>query len=106
MKVLVVRVGQEPVIESIDNDYKSIQTIIGGYFEQRSLGLDLVILCNEEGELIDLPRNRRVHSPGYFNKVILGDFLICRVGSKNYKGIGSAYETIWKKRLQLGEVQQ
>lgn len=66
-----------------DFSLEELQTIVGGYIECLHLFTDgLLLICNEEGKIINLPRNERatdlVRKCGYDNDYIVGDVLICK----------------------------
>jgi len=58
LRVLVCRVGQEPIAEEIDPGLEPMQKIVGGYVECLGLEKNVDLWCNEEGRYT-LPLNRR-----------------------------------------------
>ncbi len=90
-KVIVCRVGCEPVVEVLDAGQptitlESMQAVVDGYIERvmledhqpRTDGTCTVELyCNEEGRIQGLRPNRLVISPHQGEVLIHGDFLIC-----------------------------
>lgn len=76
IRCLVVRVGQDPVVELVDG-FEGIAEIVGGLVEPVQIG-DAEFCVNEEGKLIGLPSNRRFPIP--FGDVIAGDFVVCGPG--------------------------
>jgi len=71
MKVVVVKPGQSPEVVEIANTLQALQGAVGGYIETVSLPNGLILICNEEGKLLNLPANRKL---GY--DYIAGDFLV------------------------------
>lgn len=71
VKVLVHRVGQEPVVESVEDDLQTMQKLVGGYIEQLGVNLHLCIIMNEDGQV--LPPNAEFNG-----SVICGDFFVAR----------------------------
>lgn len=67
MKVIIKEVEKNPRIEVIENDLETLKSIVGGYIEVVRLEDDILLICNEEGKLKDLPPN---FSTGY--DVIVG----------------------------------
>ena len=67
MKVIIKEVGKSPRIENINNDLETLKELVGGYIEVVRMGNDILLICNEEGKLNDLPPN---FSTGY--DVIVG----------------------------------
>ena len=59
LRVLVCRVGQEPVVEEVTPGFQSLQKIVGGYLEYICIEEGIDLWCNEEGRIMDLPLNRR-----------------------------------------------
>lgn len=61
IKVFIKRVGREPTMEVIDNELSALQGIVGGYIETCTLGNGrMVIICNEEGFIKNLPYSASV----------------------------------------------
>ena len=90
IKVLVFRVGQEPVVEEIDASLEAKQKLVGGYIEcvnigsfSRFGGKDNVDLwCNEDGKNTGLPFNLRLPvDPMFPDDIIAGDFFLASVTS-------------------------
>ncbi len=75
--VLMVEPGKEPTVVSLNNDLDSLQKAVSigapsqGLIEIFSLAPGVCILCNEEGKLIGLEGNRRIH-----NDIIAGVFYV------------------------------
>ena len=75
--VLMVEPGKEPTIVSLKKDLDSLQKAVSigapsqGLIEIFSLDPGVCILCNEEGKLIGLEGNRRIH-----NDIITGVFYV------------------------------
>lgn len=57
IKVIIKEPGKAPEIKTITNDLGTLQSIVGGYIEAVTLASDLVIICNEECKLWNLPYN-------------------------------------------------
>ena len=73
MKIVAVRVGQEPVVEDIEDSVKALQTFVGGYFENQYIGNNISLYCNEEGIRLNLARN---------GCGILGNYLFTKINPK------------------------
>lgn len=98
IQIIHVRVGQPPVVKTVQNELNEFNKLVGGHLECIDLdGFDLI--CNEEGEIRDLPLNRIIPAqapevpegieiiymddnlaePGQMGEWrIKGDFFICR----------------------------
>lgn len=74
IKVIMVRVGQDPMVEDMDNSLEAMQKAVGGYLEGAALKPGVMLMCNEEGKLKKLPTNRYVLGAD----LIVGDFFITR----------------------------
>lgn len=60
INVIVVRPDEHPYVINIDNDLKTMQSIVDGDIEEIYLDDDTVLVCNEEGKLNNLKANRCV----------------------------------------------
>ncbi|MBQ4093918.1 MAG: DUF3846 domain-containing protein [Oscillospiraceae bacterium] len=70
---MIVRPGEEPYISWLSNDLSALQGFVGGYIETVSLGQNLVMVCNEEGKLMGLPRS----GFSWQGDPIVGNFFVC-----------------------------
>lgn len=79
MKVLVVEVGQQPMVKEIEGSLRSMQEIVGGYIQAIYPWMEEVALvCNEEGKLNGLALNRPLYDDrGQLVDIIAGTFFIC-----------------------------
>lgn len=68
----IIKHPEEPVGREceIENDLKTLQRIVDGYIETVSIGNNIVIICNEEGRLRDLPYNCDVIHLGFVGTII------------------------------------
>lgn len=62
--------GKPPRSVHISNTLENLQKTVGGYIETVTLASDLVIICNEEGIINDLPYNCNVCGHMLFGTVI------------------------------------
>lgn len=66
-----------------DFQLEELSAIVGGYIECLNFTDGSLLVCNEEGKLMNLPYNERatdlVRKNGY-NDYIVGDVLICNTG--------------------------
>jgi len=77
IEVLVYRVGKPGVLETINDDLKSLQALVCGYIEAYTLTPGITLICNEEGRLRGFKPNREVKG----GASIVGDFFVCRKSS-------------------------
>lgn len=69
--VMVKEPGQPPRVEPLfENTLEAFQTAVGGYIETVTLCEDLVIICNEEGRLLDQPFNCEVAGVGFCGTIL------------------------------------
>jgi Domain of unknown function (DUF3846) len=71
--ILLVRVGQEPVVRDIPPGLEAVQKLVGGYIEHLGLTSEVGLFCNDSGMIDRLPPNAYVKG-----NVICGDFYISR----------------------------
>ena len=57
MRAVAKRPGEPGKVITIDNDLKALQEYVGGYIETFTFSSDAVVICNEEGRILDLPYN-------------------------------------------------
>ena len=74
IRVLVVEPMKEPKVEYIENTLDDMQRVVGGLIEEIDLDNNTVLVCNEEGKLMNLQANRRVG-----RDVIAGTFFIADI---------------------------
>ena len=57
LKVFIKHPGKPGYIAVIKDELKEMQELVGGYIETVMFTDNLIIVCNEEGRLIPLPKN-------------------------------------------------
>jgi hypothetical protein len=72
IKVVVCNVGEHPEVKDIPNTLEAFQGIVEGYIEVVRLSKEVLIVCNEEGKLMNLEPN--VHTP---NDILVGNLIFC-----------------------------
>lgn len=78
IKVMVKKVGENPEVVYIENDFREMQKLVGGYMERvpfwpQPISRNVDLMCNEEGKMIGLEPNFAI--PG---DVIMGDVFFSR----------------------------
>lgn len=68
--VWVKRPGEEPKHVWVSNSLKALQKNVGGYIETATFG-NLVVICNEEGRNMGLPRNCGIAGTDFVGTIIL-----------------------------------
>ena len=98
MKVVVCRVGAEPVVEEIEPGLKAMQAVVGGYIERVQLDASIDLWCNEEGRIIGLLPNRLAHA-NYGPQPIHGDFFIAKYDGDETRGLSAAELVVWLEEV-------
>ena len=62
MRILVVEPERRPEVREIDGSLKSMQEVVGGLIQSIPLfdDSDVVLVCNDEGKLLNLSANREL----------------------------------------------
>ena len=71
LKILLKKVGREPQTKFIDNTLKAKQKLVGGLIEVLDFEDDTLIICNEEGKILNLPPNTLFNTDS-----IAGDYFV------------------------------
>ena len=58
-------------VKEIKNELRELQDIVGGYIETVMLRPGLIVVCNEEGLINDMPFNCRVGQIMFFGTIIV-----------------------------------
>ena len=78
MRVLIVEPEQRPKEKEIDNSLTAMQKIVGGLIQPIHLDNSVVLVCNDEGKLMDLPPNRGLRDKnGQMYDIVFGTFFLC-----------------------------
>ena len=78
MKILYVRINEEPKVIEIENTLGAMQELVDGPIEMICpfSDPDIALICNEEGKSTCVP-NRPLKIDGRIIDVIYGDFFLC-----------------------------
>ena len=79
MRILVVEPERRPEIREIDGSLKAMQDIVSGLIQLIPLNdPDVILVCNDEGKLMNLPANRGLRDEnGQIYDIVCGTFFIC-----------------------------
>ena len=80
MRILVVEPEHRPEVREIDGSLKTMQSIAGGLIQYIPLYGDstAVLVCNDEGKLMNLPANRGLRDEsGQIYDIVCGTFFLC-----------------------------
>ena len=81
MKALVINAGSQIEIQEIDDKLETYQQIVGGYITTAPLQFCpasvAVMICNDEGLLLDLPEN--IYASCLYGGLIVGNAVVVGV---------------------------
>ena len=79
MQVVVVEPKKKPMVQDIGSDLESMQKIVGGSIQAiYPFDEPVALICNEEGNLLNLPLNRGLRDDeGNVYDIISGTFFLC-----------------------------
>ena len=106
LTVLIVEPGKPAYVKTIDHTLESLQTEVGGFIEPVYCFEDpVVILCNEEGKLKGLPRNRGLFdADGNLYDILQGTFLVIGVDESDFISLTEEqverYQALYRKPVQ------
>lgn len=98
ISVLIKEVGKVPKHVNISDSLESLQKTVGGYIETVFLARDMVVICNEEGRLRELPVNCNIRGIEFCGTVIIAgvdgeDFADLPLSWDNMKGM---FGNLWE----------
>lgn len=78
IKALVINPGMSADAIEIESDLESLQEIVGGYIEiVWPFNDNAAIICNEEGKILGLEKNRPIHDEdGLVYDIVCGTMII------------------------------
>lgn len=88
MNVIIKEPCEEPFEISIPNELSTLQELVYGYIETIGLDTDLVLICNEDGKLMGLPRNiRLLDKNGKEVDVVCGTVIVTGVDGDEFDSL-------------------
>lgn len=69
IRVIIKQPGQKPYVTHISNSLENLQKTVGGYIETVNVA-GIVIICDEEGRIKDLPFNCNIGMTSFVGPVI------------------------------------
>lgn len=94
INVIIKKPGLPPHFATVRNELPYLQAVVGGYIEMVKVTTDCVIICNEEGRLMNLPRNCELCGVDF-----VGTVLICGVDGEEFTdvpdGTRQALASLW-----------
>ncbi len=70
IKTIIKHPGKDPYMLQTYNSLEMLQQTVGGYIEKVTLAPDLVIICNEEGRILNLPYNCSICGMDFYGTII------------------------------------
>ena len=105
MKVLVVEVGQQPMVKEIEGSLRSMQEIVGGYIQPvYPWREEVALVCNEEGKINGMALNRPLlDDRGQLVDIIAGTFFICSapIDSESFQSLTDEQIERYSRLLSL-----
>ena len=102
-KVIIKRPDEKAGhVTSISTTLKNLQKIVEGHIEVLTIGRDpkVVMICNEEGKLLDLSKNFRIGFGGrIFSDTIRGTVIICGADGDDFADVPISFAA-WKDLLK------
>lgn len=98
ISALLKRPGEPPRHVNLSNSLEALQKTVEGHIETVTLAEDLVIICNEEGLLRDLPENCRI-----CGCMFVGTIVICGRDGDEFADLPCSWKTMKKLLPQLWE---
>lgn len=108
MRILVVEPKRRPEVIEIDGSLKAMQNIVGGLIQPIPLNdPDVILVCNDEGKLMNLPANRGLRDEsGQIYDIVCGTFFLCGApeGSDHFTSLTSEQIERYRERFFTPEV--
>lgn len=108
MQVVVVEPEKKPIVQDIDAGLESMQKIVGGPIEAvYPFDEPVVLICNEEGKLLNLPLNRALRDDeGTVHDIISGTFFLCAAppDSDRFGGLTDQQIKTYMERFDMPEM--
>ena len=73
IRVMIKEPDKDPEFRMIDNELKELQNIVGGYIETVTFD-EMVVICNEEGRIMDMDFCCEVEGVSFVGPVIFAGY--------------------------------
>lgn len=74
MRVVVKEPNKTGTIEQVTNELETFNNLVGGYIECLNIKDNLILVCNEEGKLMDLEPNLYFNNDTVVGTVVFVEF--------------------------------
>ncbi|MDO4518540.1 MAG: DUF3846 domain-containing protein [Bacillota bacterium] len=102
IRVLYIEPGKAPEEKIIGTGLAEMQALVGGIIELFPLEDEMVLICNEEGKINDLPLNRAmVDSDGRLIDIIAGSFFIAAAPADSDTFESLPYKSMQKYKVRF-----
>ena len=99
IKVYIKQPGRVPYSTNISNTLENLQKTVGGYIETVTVASDLVIICNENGTINDMPFNCMLLGNYFF-----GTLIFAGVENDEFSDVPVSFEKFKKLFPQLWNI--
>lgn len=103
IKVIIKRPGEKDGREVlIENTLRAFQEAVGGHIEVVPVGHGAIMICNEEGKILDLQENFRMLREAPFVTAfdeIRGTVVICGVDGEEFADVPFSMD-LWREILE------
>lgn len=79
IRAIIKPAGEPARIEYIENELETFNKLVGGWIQTFGFTDDTVIICNEEGKLLNLKPNIVIPCHGGYVEEIVGDIVIVNI---------------------------
>lgn len=97
IKVVYIEPGRDPEFRTVNNTLEAMQILVKGYIETLTVSNDMVIVCNEEGHLRNMPFNREMFGISLYGPIVL-------VGTEGEDFTDVPVEDLFEVELFGGEI--
>lgn len=106
MTVLAVLPGKAPERMELDGSLESMQKFVGGTIQAvYPFSEPVAIVCNDEGKLMGLERNRALwDDDGNIYDILCGPFFVCGLGEENFASLPEDLLKKYAQRFQHPEL--
>ncbi len=107
MRILVVEPEHKPEVREINDSLKEMQGIVGGLIQPIYLDDSVVLICNDDGKLMNLPANRGLRDEnGQMCDILFGTFFLCGApaDSDHFTSLTSEQIERYKERFHTPEM--
>lgn len=87
IKVVVKNVNENGKVVEVDNELQTFQNIVNGYIETYPLNDEILIICNEEGKLMELETNFAIQVSDDYVEHIVGNVVFVSVEGSEFAGL-------------------